>query len=140
RGVGVPEDGIAALASELAGRDLSDFFARYVEGTEEPPLRELLAAFGGPRHLRARNDAKDRGGKPAKDVALRCTLGIRLGSDQKLAVVLRNGPAAHAGLAAGETLVAVAGLKASPERITTLLTQGPPGDVVAIHAFRRDEL
>ena len=139
-GIGVPEDGIPALASELAGRDLSDFFARYVEGTDEPPLRELLADFGVTLHLRAANDAKDRGGKPAKDVAPRCTLGIRLGSDQKLAVVLRDGPAARAGLAAGDTLVAVAGLKASPERIATLLTEGAPGDVVAIYAFRRDEL
>jgi predicted metalloprotease with PDZ domain len=140
RGVGVPEDGIPALASELAGRDLSDFFGRYVEGTEEPPLRELLADFGVTLHLRAENDAKDRGGKPAKDAAPRCTLGIRLGSDQKLAVVLRSGPAAHAGLAAGDTLVAVAGLKSSPERLKKLLTQGAPGDVVAVHAFRRDEL
>jgi predicted metalloprotease with PDZ domain len=139
-GIGVPEDGIPTLASELAGRDLSDFFARYVEATEDPPLRGLLADFGVTLHLRAANDSKDRGGKPAKDVAPRCTLGIRLGGDQKLAVVLSNGPAAHAGLAAGDTLVAVAGLKASPERIATLLTQGAPGDVVAIHAFRRDEL
>ena len=44
-GIGVPEDAIAALASELAGRDLGDFFARYVDGTEDPPLAELLAAF-----------------------------------------------------------------------------------------------
>ena len=139
-GIGVPEDGIPALASGLAGRDLSDFFARYVEGTEDPPLRELLADFGVTLHLRAANDAQDRGGKPAKDAAPRCTLGIRLGGDQKLAVVLNNGPAAQAGLAAGDTIVAVAGLKASPERIATLLTQGAPGDVVAIHAFRRDEL
>ena len=69
RGIGVPEDGIPALASELAGRDLSDFFARYVDGTEDPPLRELLAEFGVTLHLRAANDAKDRGGKPAKDRA-----------------------------------------------------------------------
>jgi predicted metalloprotease with PDZ domain len=140
RGIGVPEDGIPNLASELAGRDLSDFFARYVEGTEEPPLRELLADFGVTLHLRAANDAKDRGGKPAKGVAPGCTLGIRLGDAQKLAVVLRDGPAARAGLAAGDTLVAVGGLQASPERLATLLTQGAPGDVVAIHAFRRDEL
>jgi len=34
----VPEDGIAKLAGELAGRDLGDFFARFVDGTEDPPL------------------------------------------------------------------------------------------------------
>ena len=139
QGVGVPEEGIAALASELAGRDLSDFFARHVEGTEDPPLRELLAGFGVTLHLRAADGPKDRGGKPGKDASPRCTLGVRVGNDQKLTVVLRDGPAAHAGLAAGDTLVALGGLKASAERLATLLAQGTPGDTVTVHAFRRDE-
>src|SRR6185312_5798088 len=41
-GVGVDEDAIEALASSLAGHDLRDFFARYVDGTEDPPLAALL--------------------------------------------------------------------------------------------------
>jgi predicted metalloprotease with PDZ domain len=139
-GVGVPEDGIPALASELAGCDLADFFARYVDGTEDLPLRELLADFGVTLHLRAADGPKDRGGKPGKDGAPRCTLGVRIGNDAKIAVVLRDGPAARAGLAAGDTLVALGGLKASPERLANLLTQGAPGNSVTIHAFRRDEL
>jgi len=139
RDVGVPEDGIAALASELAGRDLTDFFARYVDGTEDPPLPELLASFGVAFHVRAAADAKDRGGKPGSGTPPRCTLGLRAGADRKLAFVQRDGPAARAGLSAGDTLVAVGGLKATPERIAAVLAQRAPGDVVEVHAFRRDE-
>jgi predicted metalloprotease with PDZ domain len=139
RDVGVPEDGIAVLASELAGRDLTDFFARYVDGTEDPPLPELLASFGVAFHVRAAADAKDRGGKPGSGTPPRCTLGLRAGADRKLAFVRRDGPAARAGLSAGDTLVAVGGLKATPERIAAVLAQRAPGDVVEVHAFRRDE-
>ena len=52
-GVGVPEGAILAIASELAGRELADFFGRYVDGTEDPPLAELLAGFGVTFNLRA---------------------------------------------------------------------------------------
>src|SRR4030095_2826237 len=73
-GVGVPEDAIPRLASELAGRDLSTFFARYVDGTEDPPLAELLADFGVALHLSPGAGPKDRGGKPGNGTAPRCTL------------------------------------------------------------------
>ena len=140
RGVGVPEDGIAALASELAGRDLAEFFARYVDGTEDPPLPALLADFGVAFHLRAAAGAKDRGGTPGGGTPPRCTLGLRTGADRRLAFVARGGPAARAGLSAGDVLVAVGGLQATPERVATVLAQRAPGDAVEIHAFRRDEL
>jgi len=140
RDVGVPEDGIAALASELAGRDMADFFARYVDGTEDPPLPELLADFGVVYHLRPAGDARDRGGKPGTGTPPRCSLGVRTGPDQRLAFVRRDGPAARAGLSAGDTLVAIGGLKATPERVAAVLAQRAPGETVDVHAFRRDEL
>jgi predicted metalloprotease with PDZ domain len=139
-GIGVPEDAIARLASELAGRDLAPFFARYVDGTEDPPLGELLADFGVTLHLRPSTGPKDRGGKPASGSAPRCTLGVRLGSDQRLSAVLRDGPAARAGLAGHDVLIAIDGLKATPERINAALSRHAPGETVEVHAFRRDEL
>jgi predicted metalloprotease with PDZ domain len=139
-GTGVPEEAIPRLASELAGRDLAPFFARYVDGTEDPPLRELLADFGVRLHMRPSAGTKDRGGKPASGSAPRCTLGVRFGPDQRLAAVLRDGPAARAGLAGHDVLVAVDGLKATPERIAAALSRHAPGETVEVHAFRRDEL
>ena len=139
-GVGVPEDAIAALASELAGHDLASFFARYVDGTEDPPLAELLADFGVTLHLRPATGPKDRGGKPGNGTAPRCTLGVRLGQDQKLSTVLRDGPAARAGLSGHDVLVAIDGLKATPELVASTLARYAPGETVEVHAFRRDEL
>ena len=139
-GVGVPEDAIALLASELAGRDLAAFFARYVDGTEDPPLAELLADFGVTLHMRPSTGPKDRGGKPGNGTAPRCTLGVRLGADHKLATVLHGGPAARAGLSGHDVLVAIDGLKATPERVASTLARYAPGESVEVHAFRRDEL
>ena len=140
RDVGVPEDGIAALASELAGRDLADFFARFVDGTEDPPLPALLADFGVTFRLRPAADVRDRGGKPGTGAPPPCTLGMSIGAEQKVRHVFREGPAARAGLSAGDTLVAIDGLKATPERIATTLARSAPGETVDLLAFRRDEL
>ena len=54
--------------------------------------------------------------------------------------MLRDGPAARAGLSGNDVLVAIDGLKATPERIASTLTRYAPGETVEIHAFRRDEL
>ncbi len=139
-GIGVPEDAIEDIASELAGEDLGDFFTRYVFGTEELPLARLLAEFGVELHLRAANGSKDRGGKPASGDAPRHTLGAQVAPDLKLTHVLRDGPACRAGLAAGDTLVAIDDLKVSHDLLDSLLDQPGFGKPLVVHAFRRDEL
>ena len=140
QGVGVPEGGIEALASEIAGRDLSQFFARYVHGTEDLPLADLLHEFAVTLHLRPSHGTKDRGGKAGTGTPPRCMLGVRAGADQRLAAVLHDGPAARAGLSGHDTLVAIDGFKASPEALATVLARHVPGDAIDVHAFRRDEL
>ena len=139
-GVGVPEDGIARLASGLAGRDLSPFFAAYVDGTDELPLARLLASHGVTLSLRASRGAKDRGGKRAEGDAPRTSLGATFTPELRLQHVFAGGAARAAGLAAGDVLVALDGLKASAERLEACARDGRPGDRVAVHAFRRDEL
>ncbi|MET0733469.1 MAG: peptidase M61 [Casimicrobiaceae bacterium] len=139
-GIGVPEDCIRTLASGLAGRDLSDFFARYVDGTEDPPLAELLSSHGIALASRAATGASDRGGKPATAQKSRAWLGAKVGADLKLQYVFTAGPAERAGLAAGDTLVAFDGVRASVDGIDTMLERLPQGTQVPIHHFRRDEL
>jgi len=139
-GIGVPEDAIEKLASELAGVDLADFFTRYVFGTEDLPLARLLDEFGVALHLRAATSAKDRGGKTASGEAPRNSFGARVGIDLKLTHVFRGGPAGRAGLSAGDTLVAVDGVKVTQELLAALLDRPRSGKPLAVHAFRRDEL
>jgi predicted metalloprotease with PDZ domain len=54
--------------------------------------------------------------------------------------VFSGGPAARAGLAPGDTIVAIDGTRASSDVLERLARTRNAGDVVEIHAFRRDEL
>jgi len=139
-GVGVPEDGVARIVSEVAGRDLGDFFARYVQGTEDPPLAEWLRDFGVAYALRVAQNTTDRGGKAAAGTVPRSSLNARIAADMKVLTVYSDGAAERAGLAAGDQIVALDGLKASTETLRVLLERHAPGHRLELHAFRRDEL
>jgi predicted metalloprotease with PDZ domain len=127
---GVPEDGILVLMEELSGADLKRFYERFIRGTEDLPLGELLPAFGV-----SYDDALPRDAKP--------WLGARVskdGGDAKLAVVHEGGPAMQAGLSAGDKLVAIDGLRVPASGADGLLARYRVNDTVRVHAFRRDEL
>ena len=71
------------------------------------------------------------------------TLGIRLrpeGIEPVIATVFTGGPAQAAGLAPGDTLLALDGLRISRDNLDKLLLAAGEGTEVEIHAFRRDEL
>ena len=53
---------------------------------------------------------------------------------------MSDSPAERAGMATGDTVVALDGLRASAEAISQLLATRQAGDVAVVHAFRRDEL
>jgi predicted metalloprotease with PDZ domain len=139
-GVGVPEGAIEALVAEIAGEDMHDFFARYVHGTDDPPLAALLDAFGIDYQLRAAVNASDRGGKPASASTPSCWLGARVAKDLTLQNVFSGSPAERAGLAAHDVLVAIDGVRASADALDKLATTRSAGERVGVHAFRRDEL
>lgn len=139
-GIGVPEDGVERIVSELAGMDMQPFFARYVDGTDDPPLDALLDAFGVDWHVRAASGPRDRGGKPATGPLPASSLGAKVGNDLRLQNVYAGGPAERAGLAPQDVLVALDGLKASAEALNALVARRGPGERVTVHAFRRDEL
>jgi len=145
-GVGVEERGIEALADKVSGLDLADFFARALDSTEDIDLAPLLAELGIEARLRAARGPKDQGGIGNGEPAPACpqpTLGVRLqptGSDPMLQNVLTGSAAEQAGLAPGDTLVAIDGLRVTRDNLDGLLARIPEGAEVSIHAFRRDEL
>ena len=144
RGIGVPEDGIARLASEIGRQDLGDFFARHVDGTDDPPLADLLSRFGVTLRLRASDGSRDRGGTAGRtrNGESRASLGVKASgsTEAKLVHVFRGGAAARAGLAAGDVVIALDGLRTNAEALDAFLDRTPPGRTVKAHAFRRDEL
>jgi predicted metalloprotease with PDZ domain len=146
-GVGVPEDGVERLAEEVSGVRLRPFFDRALRSTAELPLEQLLALVGVEMEVRPAESASDRGGRPATKgapaLAERVALGARTavdGNDLKLAQVLDGGPAQVAGLAAGDVVVAIDGVRVTAKTLDSLLARRRPGDSAQVLAFRRDEL
>jgi predicted metalloprotease with PDZ domain len=141
-GVGVPEGGFEAIVAETAGVDLTDFFGKYVYGTADLPLADVLAPFGVEVMLRAGEGAKDKGGSPGKSKTSHAWLGAVLaaGAEPRLKHVLTDGPAERAGLAAGDILVAIDGIRATADGLERVLKSRCADDVVSVQAFRRDEL
>ncbi len=144
-GVGVPEDGVEREAETVAGAPLGEFFERFVRGTQDPPLAELLAWVGVDFRLRAAESAEDRGGRPASGPvrAERPALGVRTEAAEggaRLTHVYDGGAAQAAGLSAGDLVVALDGLRVSHGTLDRAVARYPVGSRVQVHAFRRDEL
>jgi len=125
---GVAEDGILAAAEEATGLSLARVFAELTEGTRDPDFARLFAPFG----IRFEQ-------RPALDSPTFALLGVKV-ADGKLQHVFDGMPAQQAGLSAGDTLVALDGLRIGGGNLDRLLARYRPGDAVALHAFRRDEL
>jgi len=146
-GQGVPENGIQAVVAELTDLDLAAFFEEALHGTGDAlweRVTGLLNRAGLDAALRPREGTADRGGKAGKaketEWENRGDLGavLRRGGT-KVQCVLDGSPAMHAGVAPGDDIVAMNGIKAGtdlPDRVARL----NPGEEVVLHVFRRDEL
>ena len=149
-GSGVGDDQVEAIAEEASGLRLRGFFDLAVRSTAELPLARLLGTHGVCLHRRAAKSATDKGGiarhgaKPGDArPAAPASLGARSrvdGKDIVLTHVLEGGAALQAGLAAGDAIVAVNGLRPRAGGLDALLEAHRPGDALQVLAFRRDEL
>ena len=138
---GMSERGFESVCSEVSGLDLGEFFETFVRGTDDLPLDELLASHGVTVKRRPAANLADKGGKSA-DAALGVWFGATLADSNgrtAVATVANGGPAEAAGLAPGDELVALDGLRISASTIDRRLKDLKPGDEVAVAAFRGDE-
>src|SRR5690242_1266 len=144
-GIGVEEDGIERLAEQVSGLELRRTFDEWLRTTRELPLRALLATHGAEMSLRAAESSSDKGGKRAasKNISGLAMLGIRAraeNGDSAVTHVLEGGAAQEAGIAAGDVIVAIGGLRPGRGGLDAALAKRRAGEPVTIHAFRRDEL
>lgn len=128
-GQGLDEGAMSALVKAVTGVDVSRFLKQALHTTRELPLAILLGKFG----IQYRTSV---------DKQRVTDLGVRLanGSDARIATVYSGSAAELAGLAGGDVIIAVDGLKASAANLDKLTTQRAVGAKVKVHAFRRDEL
>jgi predicted metalloprotease with PDZ domain len=127
---GMAEDAMAGLIYDATGVDARDFILRHAYGREDVPLDRLLPMQGISISWKPVSD------NPTLDIRVRNNHG-----EAQIATVYEGGAAHRGGLSAGDTLVAVDGLKVSDSAgLDRLLTAYQPGDPVVVHVFRRDEL
>ncbi|MEO0574200.1 MAG: PDZ domain-containing protein [Pseudomonadota bacterium] len=140
-GGGLPERGLEALAVELSGLALGDFFDQLIRGTNDIDLAPLFAPFGMVCAIRASAPGTDPGGAPAAQ-AVTAYAGWRFDSKQagRIAAIVNDTPAETAGLSAGDTLIAVNERRVSATAAERLVAQSRPGDTLRVAVFRRDEL
>ena len=143
-GVGLPEDPFA-LISSYAGCDVAPLLEAWVNGTDDPDWAALLAPFGVAYRTRASASAADRGGRDeATPETNTRTLGLVMGDSGAglpiIKVVLSGSSAWQAGLSAGDTLIAIDGLRASATALSKHLARFKAGASIPISYFRHDQL
>lgn len=127
---GIDEHAMPQIILEATGVDVSSFIEHHVWGRDDVPLHTLLATQGIVISWTPASSL------PSLDARVRTERG-----ETRVSTVLENGAAHAAGISAGDTLVAINGLRVSdPASLDRLLTAYQPGDTVAVHVFRRDEL
>ena len=143
-GIGVPEDPFA-LISGYVGRNVSPLLEAWVNGTDDPDWATLFAPFGVSYRARASASAADRGGRDETTLETNTrTLGLVMGDSGAglpvIKVVLSGSSAWQAGLSAGDTLIAIDGLRATALSLSKHLARFKAGASIPISYFRHDEL
>jgi predicted metalloprotease with PDZ domain len=128
-GPGYTVDDFQAAASEVAGTDLSGFFAKYVHGTDPLPWEESLRAAG---LLLAPVDSMP---KPWTGLQTR-----ESGDRVLVSQVIDGSPARAAGLDAGDEIVAVDGKKATSRELDRAVAAKKKGDALTLTLFRDNVL
>lgn len=146
QGSGLPENAFEGLAEQVTSLDLKEFFEQGLRTTEDLPLKDLLQNFGVSMFLDPAQSGSDKGQfcrqQPEKKDR-RPVLGAQLATasnEIKIAQVFEGQAAQLGGLSAGDTIVAVDGLRLNEQQIECYLATRQTGEAVHIHVFRRDEL
>jgi predicted metalloprotease with PDZ domain len=141
-GKGVPEDGVEAAASDIAGSDLKQFFDRAIRSTDELDT-SVLEHVGLRLRTRIRESVGDKGGTPPRlkegDTRARGWTGI-VARGNTVASVLEGSPAQAAGLYPDDEVVAVDGVKGDAAALVSRADDRSPGEVLRVSVFRRELL
>ncbi len=128
--IGYSPEQLKGVIESVAEMDLTDFFNRYLHGTEELPLNEYLEPFG----LQIKG-VREKHPKP--------DLGVRVSGSNGTATIQfveANSPAALAGIDAGDELLALDELRVTAEDLDSRLKDYRAGDYVKVTVFHQDEL
>jgi predicted metalloprotease with PDZ domain len=126
--IGYTPEQLQEVIESVAGMDLSDFFTRYIDGTEDLPFNQFLEPFGLQLTAEAEEDPY---------------LGIKLHTDNGREIVKfveAGSPAQLAGIDPGDELLAIDGLRLATNSLSERLKDYQAKDTIQLTVFHQDEL
>ncbi len=123
-----------AVASQVAGADLNDWFVKALETTDELDYAEALDWYG----LRFKTKEPPKDGKPVK-----AWLGLTFKPENGrmlVSQVRRGSPGFDAGLNVGDEVIALDEFRVLPDQWGDRMEQYRPNEKVSILVARRDKL
>jgi predicted metalloprotease with PDZ domain len=147
-GIGIPEDGIEAVAAEVSGLNLKIFFDQTIRSTQQLPLKKLLSHAGIELHFTAPQNALDSGGvitEPTKANVqkIKHDLGFTYTdtpSGLRVKQVFDNSAAQRSGLAPQDMIVAFNRTRPSKNNVQRIVDLEKKNTSIPIHIFRDDVL
>lgn len=139
--IGTTEDDFINIANLLCAEDISTTFKQHLYRSERIDLAPELASFGV--------ELQQQKFKALNSLETTSTTEYQpyLGAQYKaqpfglsITQVLENSPAANAGIALNDVLIAIDGLKLTEKSIQALLTHVPKNQALSCYYFRDDQL
>ncbi|HBL14400.1 MAG TPA: peptidase M61 [Cyanobacteria bacterium UBA11162] len=128
--IGFTPEQLQEVITSVADTDLSDFFHRYLDSTDELPFNEYLEPFG----LKLIG-VEEEERLPYLGMTVKTENG-----QEFIKFVEANSPAGMAGVDAGDQLLAMDGWRVSGEQLSDRLKEYDPGDTIQLTIFHHDEL
>ena len=128
--IGYTPEQLKQVIESVAGINLDDFFARYIDGTDELPFDQYLEPFG----LRLKAEFEDDN-PPHLGLTAKAENGREL-----VKFVEAGSPAQLAGVDAGDELLAIDGIRVTAEGLSDRLKDYQAGNTIQITVFHQDEL
>ncbi|MBD2057687.1 M61 family metallopeptidase [Oculatella sp. FACHB-28] len=127
---GFTPEQLQSVIESVAETDLSDFFHRFLNTTEELPFNQYLEPFG----LQLQAEGEDE--QPS-------FLGITVKTEagrELIKFVEAGSPAHQVGIDPGDELLAIDGLRVTAEQLSDRLKDYQPNQVIHLTFFHQDEL
>ena len=114
----------------VAQTDLSDFFNRYIDGTDELPFDEYLEPFGLQLYT-----------VEVEEPLPHLGLNVKADNGKEIIQFVEAGsPAQEAGINPGDELLAIDGFRVTADQLSDRLKDYNPGDTVKLSVFHQDSL
>jgi len=139
--IGTSEEDFINIANLLCGEDISSTFKHYLYSNERIDLSSELASYGV--ELQKQKFKKLNSVETTSAVHYHAYLGAQYKAQNfglTITQVLENSPAAKAGLAVNDILIAVDKVKVTEQSLQALFDHLPADSELACHFFRDDQL